>query len=412
MSLSKVVEYPKEKSFPVLVRTTKFVSPKQTLDTRGTNKIYESKRGRSYFFEISKNSSDATDYALMIHTNDRVDTSTFVYKSTSRYPNKKFCVSLLLTHFFKLQKVIPRRVQHKYFSMLRNKILTRYEIINKRKLSTAQNNRTTKTFFNFTYKRYRFRLGIYQSCSFNGESGGNDTSCTLPVPFVMSIPHSHLQRVGCCSHQSKITKYSRQPCVLNVNEYQHIENITNVSSSQKKVYKDYRKRFVRAYSITNTYSKWLNKDVNTVYSNRLGTTYKTLYTHNQWIDGYDYNSTCYYKKVFKDLELNLGSEYYTTRTLKKQQKRRSRMKRHVISEYKKHYGKNNDRNIDDVAIYRQMKYLTEEQESLTKLVRHINYRNIVKYPTLYNCVPSNKVILEEDTTPKKIKAKKRKYQKY
>jgi hypothetical protein len=88
------------------------------------------------------------------------------------------------------------------------------------------------------------------------------------------------------------------------------------------------------------------------------------------------------------------------------------MKRHVISEYKKHYGKNNDRNIDDVAIYRQMKYLTEEQESLTKLVRHINYRNIVKYPTLYNCVPSNKVILEEDTTPKKIKAKKRKYQKY
>jgi hypothetical protein len=408
MSLSKIKENPKERSFPILVNTTKFVSPKQTLDTRGTNKIYESKRGRSYFFEITKNSNDtATDCTLKIYTNDRVDQSAFVYQSTSRYPNKKFCVSLLLTHFFKLQKVIPKRVQHKYFSMLRNKLLTRYEIINNRKSSKAENNRKSKTFFNFTYKRYRFRLGIYQPCSYQKIIGEDVTPCVLPVPFVMSMPHVAIQRIGCCGHQSTIKKYSKRPNDLNANEYRHIENPIIASSAQVKKQKDYRKHFLRAYSITKIFDKWSKKNVNTVYSNRLGTTYETTYTHNQKTDVHDFNSTCYYKKVFRNLE-HLGKEWYTEKTLKKQEKRRQRMRRHVITEFKKRNVEKKDDNLNETNVYQKMKYLTKEQGSVTKLVHHVNYRNIKRYPALYNHVPSSRVISEEITkVPVKIKANDR-----
>ncbi|GBC15140.2 hypothetical protein RIR_jg10250.t1 [Rhizophagus irregularis DAOM 181602=DAOM 197198] len=59
-------------------------------------------------------------------------------------------------------------------------------------------------------------------------------------------------------------------------------------------------------------------------------------------------------------------------------------------------GKESNKNFDDEEICCQMKYLTEQGEFVEKLVHHINYRNIIKYPTLYNYVPSNKVISEED----------------
>jgi len=41
------------------------------------------------------------------------------YSTTGSFPNDKFQISKLLTHFFVRQKVIPRSVQNKYFNLIR-----------------------------------------------------------------------------------------------------------------------------------------------------------------------------------------------------------------------------------------------------------------------------------------------------
>ena len=202
MSLSKNSEAPKEnKPFLVMVTSLKTKFSQSKWDTRGNNKIYESRRSRSYFFEIDKQQQM---YDLKIHTNDKVNTSSNIYQSTSKFPNKKFCVSLMLTQFFKLQKVVPRRIQNKYFKKLRNMLYDRYNIIKKRQESLTKNNRITKTYINFTYKKYRFKMGIYQPCGFIGEDG---QPCTLPIPFVISTPEKNIRITGCCSHQKHIVNY-------------------------------------------------------------------------------------------------------------------------------------------------------------------------------------------------------------
>src|SRR5436853_4562853 len=67
----------------------------------------------------------------------------------------------MLTHFFMRQRVIPRCIQNKYFNLIRNKLLERISFIKSRDSSDKDSNRTTKTFFNFTYKKYRFHFGIF-----------------------------------------------------------------------------------------------------------------------------------------------------------------------------------------------------------------------------------------------------------
>lgn len=111
--------------FPLLVRTQHFHVNRP--DTRGFNRIYNSYRGRSYFFEL-----DLPDDHHTIRTK-----------------KLKFRLSTLLTHFIKVQKVIPKRIQNKFFTFIRNKPLERIEIINKRARSTIPNNRVTRTFFQF-----------------------------------------------------------------------------------------------------------------------------------------------------------------------------------------------------------------------------------------------------------------------
>src|SRR5581483_1614813 len=58
------------------------------------------------------------------------------------FPNNKFQISKLLTHYFIKQRVIPRRVQSKYFNLVDKKLLERISIIKSRasakKIPTVQ----------------------------------------------------------------------------------------------------------------------------------------------------------------------------------------------------------------------------------------------------------------------------------
>ncbi|POG57870.1 hypothetical protein GLOIN_2v1735928, partial [Rhizophagus irregularis DAOM 181602=DAOM 197198] len=109
------------------------------------------------------------------------------YNNTSSFPNDKYQISCMLTHFFISQRVLPRRVQDKYFNFLRNKLLDRIKIIKSRATSTAKRNYSTKTFFNFTYKKRHFYFGIYVPCPHvnDPEHFHKDTQCSiLPLCYV------------------------------------------------------------------------------------------------------------------------------------------------------------------------------------------------------------------------------------
>src|SRR5436853_4027057 len=68
------------------------------------------------------------------------------YNTTGSFPKERFQISKMLTHFFMRQRVIPRRIQNKYFNLIRNKLLERISFIKSRDSSDKDSNRTTKTF--------------------------------------------------------------------------------------------------------------------------------------------------------------------------------------------------------------------------------------------------------------------------
>ncbi|POG82363.1 hypothetical protein GLOIN_2v1497862, partial [Rhizophagus irregularis DAOM 181602=DAOM 197198] len=131
----------------------------------GCNKIYEIRRSKSFFFELADSSANTNDIHLKIHTNDyHMNSIPISYSSTCCFPNLKYQISKMLQHFFSHQKVIPRSIQKRYFNLIRSKLLDRYFIIKSRADSITQRNSRTKTFFNFSYKRYHFYFGIFIPC--------------------------------------------------------------------------------------------------------------------------------------------------------------------------------------------------------------------------------------------------------
>lgn len=126
---------------------------------------------------------------LTLHTNDiTTNNSTFFYRSTSKFLNTKYSIFLLVTHFFKLQKVIPWQIQNKYFNLIRNKLLQRYAIIKSRYYNSNNitKNRKMRTYFNFSYKKYRFHFGIFILCNHMTSKDDTKTTCTHPSLVVYS----------------------------------------------------------------------------------------------------------------------------------------------------------------------------------------------------------------------------------
>jgi hypothetical protein len=102
---------------------------------------------------------------------------------------------------YQAQRVIPCRIQKKYFNMIRRKLLERVTFIKSHENKTNNSNMTTKTFFNFSYKRYRFYFGIYIPCQHSIASKNlpiPPSSCELASPIVI-LNNRH----GCASRNIK-----------------------------------------------------------------------------------------------------------------------------------------------------------------------------------------------------------------
>ncbi|PKC67298.1 hypothetical protein RhiirA1_458629 [Rhizophagus irregularis] len=225
----------------------------------GYNKIYEFRRSKSFFFEIVDHHLDTNQLHLRIHTNDYLMSTTPIkYHSTSTLPNAKYQISKGLQHFFSSQRVIPRRIQHKYFNMIRQKLLDRITFIRSRENKINNKNTTTKTFFNFSYKRYRFHFGIFIPCDHIIEAKGLSIPprrCEVPSPIVMSN-----NRYGCGLHFFK----------------KYLDGIIYVLNENGDLTPKIQRQNKQLHANL-TFDRWLTKESKSIFSSRTGISYNSRY---------------------------------------------------------------------------------------------------------------------------------------
>ncbi|PKY49303.1 hypothetical protein RhiirA4_243177 [Rhizophagus irregularis] len=159
-------------------------------------------------------------------------------KSTSKVPNAKYQI---LQHFFSASK--------KYFNLIRDKLLDRINITRSREQKIDERNYTTKTFFNFSYKRYRFYFGIFIPCNYHIKhdlSPDLTQTCLVPSPIVMSN--------------------FRQGCGLHFHEQNPLAYLRRIDNNNK------------AEHANLLYQRWSNKEKQIIVSRRTGVSYTKSYT--------------------------------------------------------------------------------------------------------------------------------------
>ena len=327
MSLSRPLPFlpPTRREFSI--SAVKFQVPPGTRS--GHNQIYESKRSKSYFFELV-HPDECTNYIhLKIHTNDHhMDRSPFKYISTCHKPNHKYQINKMLTHFFTLQKVIPRSIQNKFFTFLSSKLLDRVKIVASRIFTLLGHHRfrTTKTFFRFTYKKFRFNFGIYLPCSYGSNlsaykhtylalyrSKGLEKSCYRPRDKknddkmdrnLVTEWKNVIIATGKCRIPSPVVYRNFCSCVIHEPRYNRaITNFRNPMSHESHDQKRLR-LLANQKNINDDHSSATQKDV---FSLRLGTSYRTTktFTDSTWLR---HTNGCLkrpiYGKLFSDYKIH------------------------------------------------------------------------------------------------------------
>ncbi|GET00521.1 hypothetical protein GLOIN_2v474654 [Rhizophagus clarus] len=300
-------------SFPVPIRTVRFHVT--NIDRRGVNTVNPSP-------------------FLRIITNDKKASLTeSVYQSMSKYLNKKFKVSLLLTHFFKLQKVIPKRIQHKYFTFLRDSLYKRLSIIDS-----------------------RFILGIFIPCCYPGTflSSSPDlkdnTCCTLPTPIVYSR-YNDTRRVGCGLHNKFIPKYSKPS-----------NNSTLTPAAQ------------RTAALVKIHQQWSSQSTNHVYSTRRGLSYSTK------ISATSEGLIIYHNNGFS----------FKPRTLEKQAQRRQCFERRILKHAKSTVLDNPNqpmRSPTKKFLFTKHKYVCDSARTIYWYINHLREGVHDKRPHLMQYLP-------------------------
>ena len=345
-----------ENNYPFSVSFKKFHVTK--VKKSGYNKIYEFRRSKSFFFEVADQIPNTNEIHLRIHTNDyHMSTTPIQYNSTSRVPNHRFQISKSLQHFFSAQKVLPRRTQSKYFNLIRKKLLDRIDIIRSREQKVDEHNHSTKTFFNFSYKRYRFHFGIYLPCNFDTTHEFNDnvhTTCTIPCPIVMSTARS-----ACGVHWHK--KYQTTAIYFSQKPSDVPTNFTNSKIGHANL----------------LYQRWTDGQRKAIFSKRQGISFSSIYrarSVNHLLT--KKRSKHMYFRYNWDLQHILSPN---PRTAKRQRQRFDRNCRRIFNSIK--CGK--DRNLPLAAKLSYCKprgFLFQEGQWTTRPISHIQYRHAGKVP--------------------------------
>ncbi|PKK58466.1 hypothetical protein RhiirC2_796252 [Rhizophagus irregularis] len=136
---------------------------------------------------------------------------------------------------------------------LPHKLLAQQMMILSRANSDKERNNSTKTFFNFMYKRYHFHFGIYTPCQYSFIYSGLASIphiCDTPAPFIMSK-----NRRACITHQREFFR-------------DKLYKKSKVESDTKSVDN------TKAIHANLIYERWKSGTKKTVTSNRLGISYQ------------------------------------------------------------------------------------------------------------------------------------------
>ncbi|EXX51774.1 hypothetical protein RirG_258770 [Rhizophagus irregularis DAOM 197198w] len=142
--------------------------------------------------------------------------------------------------------------------MIRQKLLDRITFIRSRENKINNKNTTTKTFFNFSYKRYRFHFGIFIICDHIIEAKGLSLPpqhCEVPSPIVMSD-----NRYECGLHFFK--KY---PDGIVFVQNENGDLIPKIQQQNKQLHANL------------TFDRWIKKESKLIFSSRTGISYNLRY---------------------------------------------------------------------------------------------------------------------------------------
>ncbi|PKK71986.1 hypothetical protein RhiirC2_777744 [Rhizophagus irregularis] len=286
-----------------------------------------------------------------------MSTTPIKYHSTSELPSAKYQISKGLLHFFSLQRVIPRRIQKKYFNMIRQKLLDRIMFIKSRENLINNKNTTTKTFFNFSYKRYRFHFGIFIPCAHMIEAKGlpiPPQACEVPSPIVMSN-----KRYGCGLHFFK--KYPA-PIVYVRNEH---GDFTPKNQHQNK-----------QFHANLTFDRWIKKESKSIFSSRTGISYNSRYIVCNSNRKFRPGRTHIYHKLMNNFRINLSPN---PRTAKNQKIRYERSCRRILLQEVIKPGAISSTSTK-LAATKKGRFLFLPSQKFTTPLKHLHYKKTVDIP--------------------------------
>ncbi|POG82948.1 hypothetical protein GLOIN_2v1469460 [Rhizophagus irregularis DAOM 181602=DAOM 197198] len=283
-------------------------------------------------------------------------TTPISYPNTSKLPNDKYQISVMLTHFFSLQRVLPRRIQQKFFNFIQDKLIARKAIIISRACKIDSRNISIKTFFNFTYKRYRFHFGIYTPCSHNHITPGFSdytpakSICKVPALFLMSD-----FRRACVLHQPTFFKNDMFTHIKNPKKELNID-ITDPSITPKAY-----------YHANLLYTHWNTHRTKRIYSQRSGISYEeTIHAHDRYSINH-LNNKHIYRKRLNNFSFRRS---HNPRVSKTQEIRFDRAKRRIF-----HMKEHNplDHQQHRFATAQRYQFMFTESQFVLKPIKHLLY---------------------------------------
>ncbi|PKK67517.1 hypothetical protein RhiirC2_783404 [Rhizophagus irregularis] len=217
-------------------------------------------------------------------------------------------------------------------------------------------NTSTKTFFNFTYKRYRFHFRIYTHIT----SGFSDYTpaksiCRVPAPFLMSD-----FRRACILHQPLFFKNDVFTHIKNPKKDLNIDNTD--SSINPKV-----------YHANLLYTRWNIHRIKRIYSKRSGISYEeTIHARDRYSINHLNNKHIYRKKL-----INFSfRRSHNPRVSKAQEIRFDRAKRCIF--HKKEHDPL-DLQQHQFATAQRYWFMFTESQFVLKPIKHLLYNQGLHY---------------------------------
>ncbi|PKC64564.1 hypothetical protein RhiirA1_442775 [Rhizophagus irregularis] len=247
-------------------------------------------------------------------------------------------------------------------------------MISSRANNSRERNTTTKTFFNFTYKKYRFHFGIYIPCSQQHPHStfyDSREHCQVPSPFVMS--------------------QCRRACVMHQSIFFHNENLNNVRKYGRQ------NPTLPATSMVNDkrshanllHDRWNCRWKKDVISHRLGISYKESYLARSKGSVIHHANKHMYRKWLDTFSIQRSKNVKTAKAQEIRFRRACRRTFHAKGHNKL------DTMRHRLITAQRYRFLFLPSQYIYKPIKHLHYTHGLDYPDYGFKIPINQDITSQ-----------------